>query len=272
VSGVSSVFSLNMIKIRSYGNSPFGVVVVHGGPGAAGEMAPVAGTLSSRWGVIEPMQTAWTVPGQVRELARAIEKCADAPVALVGYSWGAWLGIITAARHPGLVKKLILVGCGPLEEKYAKDIMNTRLARLGKAGRRRALALMKKLEDPARKSTDSTMAEFGELMSAADTFSPLKKKGGAVELDGEIYRRIWAEASALRKSGKLVEIAGGIKCPVTAIHGEYDPHPVEGVEMPLSEALKDFSMIPLKKCGHCPWIERYARRSFYKILFDEIRG
>jgi hypothetical protein len=35
-----------MKTIRRYGNSPFSVAVVHGGPGALGEMAPVAMELS----------------------------------------------------------------------------------------------------------------------------------------------------------------------------------------------------------------------------------
>jgi len=29
-------------NLRQYGNAPFSVAVIHGGPGASGEMAPVA--------------------------------------------------------------------------------------------------------------------------------------------------------------------------------------------------------------------------------------
>ena len=46
---------------RKYGSAPFNVAVVHGGPGAPGEMAPVARELSSFRGVLEPLQTATTV-------------------------------------------------------------------------------------------------------------------------------------------------------------------------------------------------------------------
>ncbi|MGA3094252.1 MAG: alpha/beta hydrolase, partial [Dehalococcoidales bacterium] len=31
-----------MMNLRKHGNAPFGVAVIHGGPGAPGEMAPVA--------------------------------------------------------------------------------------------------------------------------------------------------------------------------------------------------------------------------------------
>jgi pimeloyl-ACP methyl ester carboxylesterase len=47
-----------------------------------------------------------------------------------------------------------------------------------------------------------------------------------------------------------------IECPVVAIHGDYDPHPADGVRIPLSNVLKDFRFILLGKCGHVPWFER----------------
>ncbi|MHA2061833.1 MAG: alpha/beta fold hydrolase, partial [Candidatus Sifarchaeia archaeon] len=36
-----------MKNLRIYGNKPFNIAVLHGGPGAPGEMAPVARELSS---------------------------------------------------------------------------------------------------------------------------------------------------------------------------------------------------------------------------------
>ena len=47
-----------MRNFRLYGNKPYKIAVIHGGPGAPGEMAPVARELSSDYGVIEPLQTA----------------------------------------------------------------------------------------------------------------------------------------------------------------------------------------------------------------------
>jgi pimeloyl-ACP methyl ester carboxylesterase len=74
----------------------------------------------------------------------------------------------------------------------------------------------------------------------------------------------------LRRSGKLLEMGKEITVPVVAIHGDYDSHPAEGVEKPLSAILKDFHFILLEKCGHKPWIERQARERFYTILEGEL--
>src|SRR5215217_6631121 len=78
------------ILARKHGSEPFRVVVVHGGPGAAGEMGPVAQRLGHARGVLEPMQSATTVYGQVDELRMAVESLSAPPVVLIGHSWGAW--------------------------------------------------------------------------------------------------------------------------------------------------------------------------------------
>ncbi|NIU02689.1 MAG: alpha/beta hydrolase, partial [Nitrosopumilaceae archaeon] len=77
-------------------------------------------------------------------------------------------------------------------------------------------------------------------------------------------------AAELRASGELLKLGKLIKCPVVAIHGDYDPHPAAGVQKPLFLTLKDFRFTLLKNCGHKPWIERHARDEFYEILNNEI--
>ena len=119
-----------MKNVRKYGSPPYQAVFLHGGPGGAGEMAPVAKELSSSFGILEPLQTKNTIDSQVSELKEIIEENTDSPITLVGYSWGAWLGFIFTAKNHSLVKKLILVSSGPFMAKDAKTIMLTRLERL----------------------------------------------------------------------------------------------------------------------------------------------
>src|SRR5262245_32734300 len=108
-----------MAQVRMYGAAPFGVAVLHGGPGAPGTMAPVARELADERGVLEPLQTAASLQGQVDELRTVLEAHAALPATLIGSSWGAMLGFIFAAYHPAAVKKLILVGSGVYEQRYA---------------------------------------------------------------------------------------------------------------------------------------------------------
>lgn len=260
-----------MHNLRRYGKGPFTIAVVHGGPGAVGEMAPVALELSSVGGVLEPLQTATTLDGQVEELKSVLESEGDLPITLIGFSWGAWLAWIVAARHPSVVKKLILVGSGPFEKKYAGEIMRTRLQRLGDDEREEVLSLMKVLNGSAAGNRDTALTRFGLLLSRADAYDPLTYDDEALECRYAVYQGVWEEADAFRSSGKLLELGEKIRCPVIVVHGTYDPHPFAGTHLPLSRVLRNVRFVLLERCGHRPWIERHARERFYDLLKDEIR-
>jgi pimeloyl-ACP methyl ester carboxylesterase len=260
-----------MANFRTYGKRPFNVAVVHGGPGAAGEMAPVARELASGYGVLEPLQTAASVEGQIEELRTVLEENAEFPVFLIGFSWGAWLSYLVAAHYPSLVKKLILIASGPFEEKYVAGIEETRLSRLSEEERAEVESLFEVLDDPAAHDKGKAFARFGALFSKADAYDPIEQESEAINYRPNIFHAVWTEAAELRRSGRLLELAKRIKCPVVAIHGDYDPHPAEGVQKPLSAILKGFSSILLANCGHKPWIERQAKDDFYAILKRELR-
>jgi len=282
--------------IRKYGNKPFRTALLHGGPGAAGEMGPVADRLSELAGIarpntggirdptstrdavaegprdlsgiLEPWQSARSVNGQVEELHEQLLSEADLPVVLVGYSWGAWLGFLFAARYPELVSKLILVSPGPFESEYAREVMQIRLGRLEGKERVKARWILSEME--AGRYDPVSFRRFGALMARADTFDGIADVEPPVDVNMDIYRPVWEEASRMREAGALAGHAEHIRCPVVAIHGEYDPHPAEGVERPLSDRIRDFRMIRLERCGHTPWKERHAREVFFEILRKEI--
>ncbi|MFC2034638.1 alpha/beta fold hydrolase [Chloroflexota bacterium] len=259
-----------MDKLRKYGSVPFNVAVIHGGPGVPGEMALVAQELCSVSGIIEPLQTAITCEGQVQELETVLKENGDTPITLIGHSWGAMLSFIFTARYPSLVKKLILVGSGVYEDKYAENIEVTRLTRLSEGERVEAILLIETLNAPSIEDKNTPMARLGKLWIKADLCQPLTLNSNALEVQYDINKSVWAGASRLRSSGQLLELGRKITCPVIAIHGDYDPHPAEGVKDPLFSILDDFRFILLEKCGHYPWMEWNARDRFYAILKNEI--
>ena len=54
-----------MKNYRLYGDTPYNVAVLHGGPGCPGAVAPVARELSRDYGVLEPLQTKDSINEQV---------------------------------------------------------------------------------------------------------------------------------------------------------------------------------------------------------------
>ncbi len=240
-------------------------------------MAPVAKELASMFeiGVLEPLQTADTIDGQVEELRAVLEQHSDSPITVIGHSWGAWISYILAARHQSIVRKLILVGSGPYEHKYVQEMNETRESRLSDQdkGRLRDLAGLFDELEPGSQRQKEMFAEMGRIMSRVDSYRPIDADdadGKVLDFQPELYRKLMPEAIALRKSGELLCIGQSIKCPVIAIHGDHDPHPYSGVEEPLSRQVRDFQFVLLENCGHSPWNERLAREGFYRILRQEL--
>jgi pimeloyl-ACP methyl ester carboxylesterase len=207
---------------------------------------------------------------RTQELRSVLQSEGTAPFTLIGFSWGAWLGYILAAAYPFLVKKLILIGSGPFEEKYSQLVMETRLNRLGGEEKKEVLFLLAELN--SRTLNSDLFARIGKLMSKAYSYDPMTYDIEVLPSNPGIYQSVWEQASRLRSNGELLELGTRIQCAVVAIHGDYDPHPAEGVRAPLSRVLKDFRFILLEKCGHCPWLERNARDDFYRVLRREIRN
>ena len=258
-----------MNRLRTYGQPPFDVAVIHGGPGAGGEMAPVARELAPAWSIMEPIQTATTLEGQIEELHAVLLTHANPTVTLIGYSWGAWLSWMAAAHHPAPVKKLILVSSGPFEAQYVAHLHATRMARLSEAEQATFERVIAALGDPAAEDKDALLAKLGALAAKSDSYDPLDAAhddADRIGPRGDLFQAVWKEAARWRESGKLLALADRIQCPVTAIHGDYDPHPAAGVREPLANALDNFSFVLLPRCGHTPWTERHARATFYRAL------
>lgn len=259
---------MNMEQIRKYGKTPYTCILLHGGPGARGEMETVAEELSKNFGVIEHLQSGLSISEEIKALEKIIDVNFKNRPVVIGFSWGAWLSLLFAARYPDAVKKTIIIGCGPLEEKYAKKIEYARLKKLGEREKKEFSRLLNSLK---LNNDNAKILELERLLSKTDCFSPAQDDA-KIEFDAKLYEKIWEEAQDLRRSGKLLEEMKKIRCPVFAIHGDYDPHPAEGVMIPLSSELEEFRFILLDKCGHKPWIEKYAKEKFFNILKQEIRN
>ena len=251
---------------RRYGRSPFRVVLVHGGPGAVGSLAPVGRALAPSRGVLEPWQSARTVAGEVEELRAQIDRYADPPVVLVGHSWGAWLSLLFAAEHPDRVSRVVLIGSGPLRARDARDIPRRREERLSPAEREEFEGIDRKLSRGSPRGAGAALRRLSELTEVSDSYCLVAHPKGRVRVDPRVYREVWAEAAEMRRSGALLRAARCVRAPITVLHGKDDPHPFDGVVQPLRSARLKVDAVLFERCGHAPWWERYARTAFFRAL------
>lgn len=250
---------------RLYGTPPYRVAVLHGGPGAPGTVACMARRLAADgYGVLEPLQSAETVAGLIEELHQQLEPC-DEPVALVGHSWGAWLGLLYAAAHPERVERLALVGCGPLEDRYRSEIGRRREKNLSPADAAKLREAIYRLETLGQADA---LEELGRLAEKADHVAPIPQEHDDLHLlpGRELYTKIWPQAAALRSAGRLIEALAHLSCPVLVLHGEQDSHPPAGILEPLRDSHVAFTAQVFPRCGHSPFLERYALEAFYHSL------
>ena len=260
--------------VRKYGNEPFKIAVIHGGPGACGSVACIGKELSKSFGVIEPIQTKHSIPELIEELYEQICGRAKEPITMLGHSWGAWLVVLFAAKYPELVKQIILVGSGPFKKEYVELILQRRLKNLTDNEAELFRHLLAQLKNNSTTNKDEILGRLGTLAEKSDSYELLEKQDNEVDnlpTDGEAYSSVWPQADEMRSNGMLIHALNELKCSVIVIHGEYDPHPVEGVVEPLDASGVDFETHVLFKCGHSPFNEKYAYEQFYKILIDIVQ-
>lgn len=259
-----------MKNTRIYGKSPYNIVVVHGGPGGPGQMAPVAKRLAKTKGVIEALQTKDSIKGQTSELKSIINRKANAPVTLIGHSWGAMLCCILAAQNPGLIRKLILISCPPLEHKGSKITAFNRFKRLNPTQRKKLHDLLHKLDDPNCTKKDKIFAQLGRQTLKTDCYEMISSTDDVIAYQHHIFEKVWKEAEGLRLNGKFLKIAAKIATPVLIIHGDCDPHPFASVRRTFKGAVGEVEFELLGRCGHYPWLERHARDKFFLVLKDAL--
>ena len=259
------------MDIRTYGREPFKVAVLHGGPGAPGYMAPVARELSREYGVIEPLQSATSLDGQLDELHKQLTDFATEPVTLIGSSWGAVLALLFATRQSLSLKKLILIGSAVFDAKSSASIGPRRLERLSPAEVARYKEITSALEEPDAPDKEKLMEEWGSLLSKTDMFDPLTTDLEVIDTDYRQFANVWPEFVALRdRPNYLATEFAKIEISVSLIHGEHDPHPIDGIRPLLKSCLRNVNFHILPNCGHYPWVERQAKDHFYQILTSEL--
>lgn len=248
-----------------YGATGPWVVLLHGGPGAAGHMSSLARPLSRDFRIAEPFQRtsaarASTVSGHIADLAEVIEGLEGSAV-VVGSSWGAMLGLAYAAAHPESVVGLVLIGCGTFDEAARAEFTQELQRRMGESVRREIDRLEYEIEDPDER-----------LRAKAALLLPLYCHDAETrELRDEVvvaatHEETWADMLRLQREGVYPEQFAKIRSPVLMTHGAEDPHPGVSIRASLQPYVPQLEYREWEACGHYPWLERQVKDEFLEEL------
>jgi pimeloyl-ACP methyl ester carboxylesterase len=258
------------MRIRKYGNSVHSVVVLHGGPAASGDAAAIAQGLSDLFTAIEPWQRGsgeetLTVARHVQDLHSLIKGLDSAsPPALVGHSWGAMLALCYAAVHPDKAGPIVLVGCGTFDhasKARMKEILRERTD----------LHLQERLAEVTASTSDAADLHMKKYrltrdLSVYDRVEPWPEKEEYEPLDVRAHEETWDDMMRLQSDGTYPKAFTGITSDVLMLHGNYDPHPGLMIYESLRPFIRRLEYRELDRCGHSPWLERFARTEFFSIL------
>jgi pimeloyl-ACP methyl ester carboxylesterase len=244
------------------------VIVVHGGPGAAGSMAPVARALAHSSRVIEPFQrvSSHSVADHVADLREIVEsRCAGVRPALVGHSWGAMLALAYAAAHPVAAGPLVLVGCGTFD-LAARDRMRAILdARMDEALRHRFEHLEKEFPDPNQRLREISRLTL-PLYSCDLISTDQEIEVPDAAADARANHEAWQDIVRLQNEGVYPAAFAAIKTAVLMLHGVDDPHPGRMIRASLEPFLPQLEYREIERCGHYPWLEKAAHEEFFTAL------
>lgn len=254
--------------VRRHGEAGPAVIVLHGGPAAAGEAAPLARGLADAFRVLEPWQRGsggepLTVERHVADLHGIVEACGTgARPALVGESWGAMLALAYAAAHPESAGPLALVGCGTFDPAARARMREILDERQDDDLRRRLEALRPESGDAAR------LREMHALTAPLYDYDadPAAPDPAAPAFDARAHAETWNDMLRLQEEGVYPAAFAAIRGPVLMLHGTHDPHPGRMVRDSLAPHVPQLEYHELDRCGHSPWRERRARGAFFAVL------
>ena len=255
-----------MLETREYGTSGPPVVLLHGGPGAPGTMAPLGRELSAAYRLFEPFQRRsgdipLTVAVHIADLLEVIEtRCEGTRPALVGSSWGATLALAFAAEHPDSAGPVVIIGSGTYTAESSAEFHRL-LAGLISPDVEARIEEARDIPDP-----DRALAAAGDVFTEPYSYDPLTTDVEIAWADARGHREANDNWKRLRDEGKYPAAFAAIESPVLMLHGEADPHPGKMIRDSLLPMLPQLEYIEYDRCGHYPWIERHARDRFFRDL------
>ena len=258
--------------VRRYGHAGPLVLVLHGGPAAVGDVAPIAQGISKAFRAVEPWQRgSGSVPLSVARHVADLHELAtdlsgDAPLAMVGHSWGAMLALCYAAEYPAKAGPIVLVGCGTFDQAARNRMQATIEDRMDDDLRDQLRRTSTELADPAEQFMRAF--KLTRHLFDFDPINPYPDKEESEPFDVEAHIETWVDMENLQADGIYPGAFGVIESPVLMLHGHYDPHPGSMIRDCLLRHLPQLEYHEWERCGHSPWIERFAREAFFTTICE----
>jgi len=194
----------------------------------------------------------------VEDLAGVVKELGLDPLSIVGYSWGAMLGLLYAiqqSKNPQLQKlyRIALINPAPLTLEYRRQFE-------AEFARRQASPEIQRLRNELassglRERDPAAYRQRAFELGVAGYFSDPNKARDLTpfRVVGRVQQSVWESLGDF----DLIRDLEGIKTPSIVVHGRDDPIPLAS-SSEASRALET-SLVVLDACGHVPYVEQPSR-------------
>ncbi|HVO35174.1 MAG TPA: alpha/beta fold hydrolase [Gemmatimonadales bacterium] len=242
------------------------MVVLHGGPGASHDyLLPQFDALArgrtllyydqrggGRSEVPREVPLGWRE--HVADLAAIARAAADAPLTLLGFSWGGLLAILFALERPELVARLALVAPAGTYMEVRREFERTFAERQAAPAIVQARAALSRSglreRDPDafwRRAFELSVAGYFKEPARASNLTPFRVAARA-------QQAVWQSLEGMDLRPRLHEIAAD----TLVLHGRYDPIPLAASET-LVAALPHARLVVFEDSGHALYAEETDR-------------
>jgi proline iminopeptidase len=241
------------------------LVVLHGGPGAHHDyLLPQMLRLAERWDCLFYDQrgggrskydnlapVTWRT--QVDDLARVADELVpgDAPLHLVGYSWGGLLALLYALRGPRAPASLTLIDPAPVGRPH-RATFEAELARRGQGEAIQRLRAELAASGLRERDPDAYRQRAFELSVAGYFHDPAASRDlTPFRVTGRVQQSVWESLGDFDLASEF----GAVRCPTLVVHGREDPIPLASSEA-IAAAIPGARLAVLERAGHVPYVEQ----------------
>ena len=246
------------------------LLVLHGGPGADHRyLLPQMLHLGDKFDLLlydqrgggrsrSDARVPITWQTHVEDLDAVVREFGLDPLSIVGYSWGAMLGLLYAIdqrKNPALKPpyRMALINPAPLTREYRRQFE-------AEFARRQASPQIQRLRDELaasglRERDPEAYRQRAFELGVAGYFSDPNKATDLTpfRVVGRVQQSVWESLGDF----DLIRDLEGIRIPSIIIHGRDDPIPLASS----SEASKALgtNLVVLDECGHVPYVEQPSK-------------
>lgn len=243
------------------------IVIVHGGPGLAHNyLYNYFSELSDQYKLIfydqracglssgEEFEENISIDNYVEDIEEIRKVFNINEINLIGQSYGGIISLSYAVKYPKNMKSLILVESAGITPKSDLNFEANLDKRMTNADKKKLSYIEKRITIETDKGI--ILQEYFMILFKYYFFDMnFVHELNLCYLTDKMVEKLFLCGRLLKHNSELLALLTTINCPTLIMHGDFDPTPVEDIQI-VHEAIENSEFIILKNCGHFAHIEQ----------------